>query len=126
MVRSESYGFPMAVEERRKTRYPDDDVEDFICPMEQSWRIRWKTATRKAEVKCWVHDLRHSVITRMAEKGAPIPTIQSISGHMSAKLTKHYTHGPGQAEGAGIPIHPDGAIMHKKHHTPGSGFRKGF
>jgi site-specific recombinase XerD len=37
------------------------------------------------------HDTRHTAISRMAEVGVPIPTIMSIAGHMSAKMTLHYT-----------------------------------
>ena len=38
-----------------------------------------------------VHDLRHTAITRMAEAGVPIATIMSCAGHVSRKMTEHYT-----------------------------------
>ena len=47
------------------------------------------------------HDLRHSFISMMAERGVPLPVVQSMVGHMSAAVTRHYTHisytsGPGR------------------------------
>ena len=39
-----------------------------------------------------VHDLRHTAITRMAEAGVPIATIMSCAGHVSRKMTDHYTN----------------------------------
>jgi hypothetical protein len=33
----------------------------------------------------------------MAERGAPLPVVQSMVGHMSAKVTRHYTHISSQA-----------------------------
>ena len=38
------------------------------------------------------HDLRHSFITHMVERGVPLGTIQAFVGHMSPKMLRHYTH----------------------------------
>jgi len=38
------------------------------------------------------HDLRHTFITMMAERGVPLPVVQSMVGHMTAAITKRYTH----------------------------------
>lgn len=37
-------------------------------------------------------DLRHCAITRMAEAGVPIAVIMSMAGHISPRMTQHYTH----------------------------------
>lgn len=37
------------------------------------------------------YDLRHTAITRMAEAGIPIATIMSFAGHISQKMSEHYT-----------------------------------
>lgn len=38
-----------------------------------------------------IHDCRHTAITRLAEAGTPIAVIMSMSGHISAKMIRHYT-----------------------------------
>lgn len=38
------------------------------------------------------HDLRHSFITDMVERGVPLGTIQAFVGHMSKRMLDHYTH----------------------------------
>jgi integrase len=38
------------------------------------------------------HDLRHSFITDMVERGMPLGTIQAFVGHMSKRMLDHYTH----------------------------------
>jgi integrase len=38
------------------------------------------------------HDLRHTFITHMVERGVPLGTIQAFVGHMSARMIRHYTH----------------------------------
>jgi integrase len=43
------------------------------------------------------HDLRHTFITLMAERGVPLPVVQSMVGHMSARMTRYYTHISSQA-----------------------------
>lgn len=38
------------------------------------------------------HDLRHTVATRMVEKGIPLPVVQEIMGHAKISTTMRYTH----------------------------------
>ena len=38
------------------------------------------------------HDLRHTIITELAEAGVPDLTIESIAGHVSRKMLEHYSH----------------------------------
>jgi integrase len=38
------------------------------------------------------HSMRHTFITMMAERNVPLPVTMSMVGHMSAEMTKHYTH----------------------------------
>lgn len=37
------------------------------------------------------YDLRHTAITRMAEKGVPVSKIMAFSGHISPRMQQHYT-----------------------------------
>lgn len=55
-------------------------------------------AKRWDDVRCaadlpWLrpYDLRHSAITRMAEKGVPIAVIMAFAGHMTLRMQQHYT-----------------------------------
>jgi integrase len=38
------------------------------------------------------HDLRHSFITALVERGIPLGVIQAMVGHISARMLRHYTH----------------------------------
>ncbi len=38
------------------------------------------------------HDLRHTVATRMVEKGIPLPVVQEIMGHAKISTIMRYTH----------------------------------
>lgn len=38
------------------------------------------------------HDLRHTVATRLVEKGVPLPVVQEILGHSKIETTMRYTH----------------------------------
>jgi integrase len=38
------------------------------------------------------HDLRHTFITHLVERGVPLGVIQTFVGHLSARMVRHYTH----------------------------------
>ena len=38
------------------------------------------------------HDLRHTFITLMGERGVPLPVVKAMVGHMSDRMIRHYTH----------------------------------
>jgi len=58
-----------------------------------SWRTAWRSLTKKAGLATLrFHDLRHSFISHMIERGIPIGVVQNMVGHISAKMLRHYTH----------------------------------
>ena len=69
-----------------------------------SWRSAWRSIRYKAarndkgEVvypnleKVRFHDLRHTAVTTMAEKGLPEQTIMAQVGHVSPQMMKTYSH----------------------------------
>lgn len=53
----------------------------------------WTTVMDKAGIKNFrFHDLRHTAITRMVEKGIPLPVVKEIAGHSKIETTMRYTH----------------------------------
>jgi integrase len=64
-----------------------------VTQHQQGWRTAWRNLCEAADLKgVRFHDLRHSFVTVMAERGVPLPVVQSMVGHMSAAMTRHYTH----------------------------------
>jgi hypothetical protein len=55
---------------------------------------------REASKLTWFrqYDCRHTAITRLAEGGTPMATIMKRAGHVSPKMTDHYTHISDQSE----------------------------
>jgi integrase len=54
------------------------------------------TDEERASVKIFqtlrFHTLRHTFVTWMAEGGVPLPVLMSMVGHVSAEMSRHYTH----------------------------------
>ena len=55
-------------------------------------KTAWRNVLRKAKVKIRLHDLRHTVITKLAESGASDETIMAIAGHVSRRMLSRYAH----------------------------------
>jgi hypothetical protein len=45
-----------------------------------------------------MYDTRHTAITRLAEGGVPVTIIMDLAGHISPRMTQHYTHVSEQAK----------------------------
>ncbi len=52
----------------------------------------WDSLRERAGVKCRLHDMRHTVATKMAEAGTPESTMLSLLGHMSRAMLERYSH----------------------------------
>lgn len=52
----------------------------------------WGAIRKKAKVDCRLHDLRHTVATKMAEVGVPENTMLALMGHMSRAMLERYSH----------------------------------
>ena len=56
-------------------------------------RREWNRAVKKSGVaKIRFHDLRHTALTRLIQKGTDIRTVKDIAGHSSLKTTQRYLH----------------------------------
>lgn len=53
----------------------------------------FRTAVKSTDMPyICIHEMRHTMITRLAASGASVPEIQQISGHKTAKMVQRYTH----------------------------------
>ncbi len=57
-----------------------------------SLKTSWESTREKADVKCRLHDLRHTFCTKLAEAGVPESTMLAIMGHMSRAMLERYSH----------------------------------
>lgn len=61
-------------------------------PMD-SIKTAFKNAVRRSGIRyCRFHDLRHSFITRLVEKGFNIVTVKELAGHADINTTMRYSH----------------------------------
>lgn len=66
---------------------------DPVRPMSESGlKKRWHEV-RSAAALPWFkpNNLRHTALTRMAEAGTPVSVMMSFAGHISPRMTQHYT-----------------------------------
>lgn len=52
----------------------------------------WEAVRKAAGVDCRFHDLRHTAITKLAERGVPDSTMKAIAGHVHEKMLERYSH----------------------------------
>ena len=65
---------------------------DPTKPMVQ-WDAAWRALRDGAGLHgLRFHDLRHTVITELAEMGIADHVLESISGHLSRRMLEHYSH----------------------------------
>jgi integrase len=56
-------------------------------------RREWNRAVKNSGIaKVRFHDLRHTALTRLIQKGTDIRTVRDIAGHSSLKTTQRYLH----------------------------------
>jgi integrase len=58
----------------------------------KSVKSSWERIRTAAGVSCRLHDMRHTVATKMAEAGVPESTMLAIMGHMSRAMLERYSH----------------------------------
>jgi integrase len=63
-----------------------------------SWRTAWRNLRKAADLgNVRFHDLRHTFITMMGERGVPLQVIGAMVGHLSPAMVRYYTHISGNA-----------------------------
>ncbi len=61
----------------------------------RSWKTSWTTARTAAGVSCRFHDLRHTTVTRLLERGAAFATVATLMGWSAGtamRMVKRYGH----------------------------------
>jgi integrase len=63
-----------------------------------SWNTAWRNLRKSAGLHdLRFHDLRHTFISMMGERGVPLQVIGAMVGHMSPAMVRYYTHISGSA-----------------------------
>jgi integrase len=57
-----------------------------------SFKRAWDGVRNKAGVRCRLHDLRHTLCTKLAEAGVAEAVMLDIMGHVSPVMLKRYSH----------------------------------
>jgi integrase len=85
--------------ERYQVRTPVDRIASLFDTKPDkpisSWKVAWTTARETAGVSCRFHDLRHTTVTRLLERGvsfAVVATIMGWSPATSVRMAKRYDH----------------------------------
>lgn len=91
---SDHYLLPAELSRHTKNGDPLKGGIGFDARLHQeSWRSAWRSLLKAVGLEgLRFHDLRHSFVSFMAERGVPLPIVRSMVGHMSAKMTRYYTH----------------------------------
>jgi integrase len=75
---------------------------DFDKPM-RGWKTAWERARTDAKVACRWHDLRHTLVSRLAEQPTVSEeTIRALAGHVSPAMLRRYAHIRASAKRAAI------------------------
>jgi integrase len=84
----------------RAVRYLPADLDEFIRASAVDTRavlLMWDTAWRALRAAAGLpgfrfHDLRHTIITELAEMGVADHVLESITGHLTRRILEHYSH----------------------------------
>jgi len=69
----------------------DEYLRKIFTAANITMSVRLEGRTRKSVVASF-HSLRHTFVSLSANAGVPLPVVQSIVGHCSTAMTRHYYH----------------------------------
>ena len=69
----------------------DDGLRKIFKAANITMSVRMEGRSRKSVVASF-HSLRHTFVSLSANAGVPLPVVQSIVGHCSSAMTRHYYH----------------------------------
>ena len=90
---ADAYVFPFhRVKAGKKGQGPIVWDVDLSKPVRE-WKNAWRTAREKAGFTYRWHDLRHSLVSRLAENPhVSEETIRALAGHVSRRMLERYSH----------------------------------
>lgn len=124
----------------------NSEWSDYVLPMMAEWYLsneRWRISSgleeifKKAKIKTSVklegrktatpdatfHSLRHTFVSFTVNGGVPLPVVQSIVGHTSNAMTRHYYHENVDALRAAVAAIPPLGSAEKEVLSAGCGVR---
>ncbi len=95
----EHYLLPADRSKHTKTNDPLKGGQGFdVTDHQVSWNTAWRNLRKAAGLtKLRFHDLRHTFVTMMGERGVPLQVLGAMVGHMSPAMVRYYTHISGNA-----------------------------
>jgi integrase len=93
-VAPEHYLLPADLSKHTKPADPLQGMEGFDPTRHQmTWDSAWANLKKAAGLPNFrFHDLRHTHITHAIESGVSVETVMAQVGHLSAEMTRYYTH----------------------------------
>ena len=89
---SATYVNPAIAEAHMTTKWKvDEGLRKIFKAANITMSIRVEGRKRKSVVASF-HSLRHTFVSLSANAGVPLPVVQSIVGHCSTAMTRHYYH----------------------------------
>jgi integrase len=64
----------------------------FVRAKNEDGQEKWEHTGKRAVVEVGFHSLRHSFVSLCRASGAPLAVVESLVGHSSPAMTRHYTH----------------------------------
>ncbi len=64
----------------------------FVMVKDENGKEKSEHSGKRAVVEVGFHSLRHTFVSLCREAGAPLSVVESIVGHSSPAMTRHYTH----------------------------------
>jgi integrase len=92
---------------RRSDRVTDMVQRHFVtCGIRPHKRGTGGEGEKRAVVEVGFHSLRHTFVSLCRESNAPLAVVESIVGHSSPAMTRHYTHVGELAAGKAVAMLP--------------------
>ena len=89
---SSPYVNPVIAEAHMTTKWKvDEGLRKIFKAANITMSVRVEGRRRKSVVASF-HSLRHTFVSLSANAGVPLPVVQSIVGHCSTAMTRHYYH----------------------------------
>lgn len=98
----------------------DDGLRKIFKAANISMNMRVEGRKRKSVVASF-HSLRHTFVSLSANAGVPLPVVQSIVGHCSTAMTRHYYHENEESLRAAVATIPSLDALRAGEHRAGSG-----